>query len=258
MIRRLCCISILLFFVFSLFACHAVPPESGVTPPATAPSTIPASEPTTIPTTVPTEPTMPKELVSQRLDHMWFYRPEALLYPYSNALIYIIPALDPALYPGMKITFDLSVNYGNLWENDKSNWDTDYTEISIPNGYGGLRWRLVNDYNGWRVQIPEDEAIFVEAVVRADGRIVGYGILEIGTDHEYDIKYCAMMRTEGVYFPMIDGELQNVSEEYVADRIAELKQTVTPFDLEAKRAENRKWNEEEFDWWNEWFKKMTS
>jgi hypothetical protein len=57
---------------------------------------------------------------------------------------------------------------------------------------------------------------------------------------------------------MIDGELQNVSEEYVADRIAELKQTVTPFDLEAKRAENRKWNEEELDWWNEWLTKMTS
>lgn len=257
MIRRLCCISILLFFVFSLFACHAVPPESGVTPPATTPSTIPASEPTTIPTTVPTEPTMPKELVSQRLDHMWFYWPAALIYPYSGYLIRIVPALDPALYPGMEITFDLSVNYGKIWDSrNAEHWDWAYSELSIPNKVGSLRWQIssTNDYE----PIPEGEAVFVEAIVRADGHIVGYGIIEIGSDHRDSVTYCAMMRTEGVCFPMIDGELQNVSEEYVADRIAELKQTVTPFDLEAKRAENRKWNEEELDWWNEWLTKMTS
>ena len=84
--------------------------------------------------------------------------------------------------------------------------------------------------------------VFVDAIIRADGHIVGYGIFEIAGQ---DAKWFALMRAETVVFPMFNGQLQEVSEEYVVEKIAELKQTVTPFDLEAKQAEYnayRGWN----------------
>lgn len=80
----------------------------------------------------------------------------------------------------------------------------------------------------------EDGAIFVDAVIRADGVIVGYGIFEINGDGKGNF---ALMRSETVIFPMFNGKCQEVSEQYVAEKLAEMKQTVTPFDWEEKEAE---------------------
>lgn len=224
----------------ALCACHAVQPEntdhnnpgtagSQVTEPPTI-DTMPA----TAPTAVPTEPTMPAEVISEIRKDGLLYIPDVVHYIYSSRLLVLNFGIEETLYPDMEITFDISTNWGALYYFPEGEY---YKNFSHKNQfYVQWRYELYHpEYLGKMELINEvGGAVFVDAVIRADGHVVGYGLFEIGTADAYEF---ALMRAETVIFPMVDGQLQYVTEEYVADRIAELKQTVTPFDLEVKRAE---------------------
>ena len=200
--------------------------------------TIPATIPATAPTIIPPEPTMPAQIVSEIREDGLLYIPDVVNYFYSSHAMALNFFLDESAYPGMQITYDISTNLGSLYKLTYVNGNasgTYHTTLSLENNTY-VRWihrsssglgnmELINEVGG---------AVFVDAVIRADGRIVGYGLFEIGTADAYEF---AIMRSETVIFPMIDGQLQEVSEEYVAEKLTELKQTVTPFDLEAKKAE---------------------
>lgn len=45
-------------------------------------------------------------------------------------------------------------------------------------------------------------------------------------------------------FPMLDGALQEITEEDIAEELEKMKQTVTPLDLEAKKLEEETYWEE--------------
>jgi hypothetical protein len=136
--------------------------------------------------------------------------------------------LSEECYPGMKITYDVSANYGEIRTISETAAPMPLENQEI---YGWTGKWVSGDLSA---VLAKDGSIFVEAVIRADGHIVGFGIFEIGGD---GTGWFALMRTETVIFPMVDGQLQNVTEEYVAEKLVELKQTVTPLDLEAKKAE---------------------
>lgn len=82
--------------------------------------------------------------------------------------------------------------------------------------------------------------IYVEIVIRADGKPVGYAIVEMGGIDAYFFP----VRAETVCYPMIDGQYQNVSEIDINLGIEELKEVCNKeFTLEEKRAEYREYFE---------------
>lgn len=232
--KRLKTIALLLLVAALLCACQAVD-DTLSTPTVEGNETTAPTTTATVPT-IPTEPTMPKELVSEVREDGLIYAPYCYNY-LGNGLVAMEFNLDDSLYPGMEITFDVSMNSGWAYRaifTDPHNPTVYeyYTDFSTKNHFY-LYWRQTHGEGIKEIQ-EKGGAIFVDVVIRANGHIVGYGLFEIGTP---DANWFALMRSETVIFPMFNGRLQEVSEDYVAEQITELKKTITPFDLETKQAE---------------------
>ena len=67
-----------------------------------------------------------------------------------------------------------------------------------------------------------DKDLFLDVLIYADGRIVGYAVMNF---YMHPDGYCYAYKCATVCFPMINGEYQDVSEEYVWQRIEEYKKT---------------------------------
>ena len=68
-----------------------------------------------------------------------------------------------------------------------------------------------------------DKDFYLDIIIYADGKIAGYGIMSFYMNASNGCCYAYKCKT--VCFPMVNGELQDVSEEYVLKRIEEYKQT---------------------------------
>lgn len=228
--KRLKTIALLLLVAALLCACHAVD-DTLSTPTVEGNETTAPTTAATVPT-VPAEPTMPKELVSESRKDGLIYTPHTHHYLNSGlpCWTYIQFALDEDCYPGKTITYDVSTNFGFFRVPPDYTRSSVYKNLENNKTYG---W-MTDSLRGFENVLLEDGAIFVDAVIRADGVIVGYGIFEINGDGKGNF---ALMRSETVIFPMFNGKCQEVSEQYVAEKLAEMKQTVTPFDWEEKVAE---------------------
>ena len=187
----------------------------------------------TVPTqaTIPTDtiPTEPKEFVWEICEDVITTQPR--LWETRWQLYGIVMKLDMPddSYPGMVITFDLCATYGELW----SRTENLGSELTMEN-HQEVYWRDLGDPAATREYLDNGGAFFITAVIRADGNIVGYGLLEIGS-----VKAATYgpARCETVCFPINSGQLQYVSEEYVQEKLAEAQKTRTPFDRDAKRVE---------------------
>ena len=223
-------IGLIVVLLLCFTACHAVNDGESIPtlPSTTAPQ---ATDPTTV-ETVPTEPAKPKELVSEAREGVLVYDPYPHQRKWSGRFsgTNICVKVDESLYPGKTITYRTSTNYGRIIF--LYNFGSSPPQPLENKKHYAWSGHLLSE--GPDEVLNRDGAIFVDVVIYADESIIGYGIFEIGGDSE---GWLAMMRTEAVLFPMIDGQLQEVPEEYVAGKLAELKQTVTPFDREAKEAE---------------------
>ena len=71
-----------------------------------------------------------------------------------------------------------------------------------------------------RKELEEEGKFYLETIIRADGNIVGYGMITFG----FDDRACMAYKVETVCYPLVDGEYQDVTEEYVLTQIAEYKQ----------------------------------
>lgn len=130
-----------------------------------------------------------------------------------------------------EITYDLSVNYGELSDSiyniknetgydDKQVWGKTHTAV---NGET-IRWDGDELYfdrpQGMSFEeiLAEIERIHLDIIIKADGNIVGYAVLEmICTNTKMCVFHAALV--DSGYFPKVDGVFQNVSEEYVRELI---------------------------------------
>ena len=232
--KRTIGIAILVMMIL-LTSCHAVPPQESTT---TKPGvTTPQNTEPAMPGALPTEPAPPKELVCESRDDGLVYIPAVFYINWSGKAtnFQLQLALDANCYPNMQITYELSSNFGEL----RTRVPNSVVEGPVENRTPVL-WMADHSGDYQKVQ-KEDGAIFVEAVIRADGMIVGCGIYEIGTE---DGNWFALMRSETRMFPMLDGALQEITEEDIAEELEKMKQTVTPLDLEAKKLEEETYWEE--------------
>lgn len=204
-------------------------PTSSATEPteSTAPTEPePTDPPGPVKPEVPAEPTDPANLVTEARTEAPCYIPDLFNPTGGYGPPTILFDLPQECFPGMEITFDLKADYAFLGGSNRRD-----TVEAMENGKGmSISWW---DYQEMQAVVDAGGSTFIEVIIRADGYIVGYGIYEIGTDGHY----YASMRAESVIFPVIDGVLQYSTEEYVAEKIAELKQVITPLDVDAKLEE---------------------
>lgn len=186
---------------------------------------------------IPDQPTPPESLVSQeRTDGLVYIPSLSEGKPNSNIQMYF--ALDEACYPGMTITYELSTSVAMEDPMELRGTGT-YDFSPLENKRVLMLWGKLKDQTYENIR-NAGGSVFVEARIRADGYLVGYGVFEIAIQGD-----CyGVMGSKTVIFPMMDGKLQYSTEEYVAQKLAELEQTMTPLDVEAKQ-------KEEADYWAE-------
>lgn len=146
-----------------------------------------------------------------------------VLVPYTNVMGGAIPfrlQIQEDYFGDAEITFRVSADYGWLFTQK----DSKKNELTVSNG-DVMHWR-----NGSMTEATEKIGhcgrFYVNVLILADDRIVGYGIIDFAF---YSIEgVMPSFVTDGfttICFPLIDGKFQDVSEEYVWEQIEEYKRT---------------------------------
>ena len=115
-------------------------------------------------------------------------------------------------FANAEITFDVSCKYKEFCDH-----------ITVGNGKGIVfdSWEVGKQVNAIRKEVG-DGSFYLDIIIRADGNVVGYGV--IAFCFCYDGQACKAYWFKTVCFPLVDGQYQNVSEEYVWEQIANCKQ----------------------------------
>lgn len=84
-----------------------------------------------------------------------------------------------------------------------------------------IEWRFLTGEHDWEGTVSKDGGVFVEAIIRADGHIVGYSLVKIDKHPTQSIYYAIMVSS--AYYPKNGDQYQEVTEEYVRQEIANCK-----------------------------------
>ena len=147
--------------------------------------------------------------------------------PYVDLMsegIAITVVLDEETTNDHEIAVSCATNFGTLVYNREVLDEKSF----IPNGevvwWDGLQRSsedAFRDIRNWK------EPIYVDVIIRADGHIVGYAIVEIVCKDEQMLLYYSTLR-KSVFYPKVDGQFQNISEEYIQKEMCAYKQAQKP------------------------------
>lgn len=110
-----------------------------------------------------------------------------------------------------KVTMQVSSTYQNVCEKKMLN---NGDAFSLRNT-ADFRGEMMDLWN----EMGEDGSFFVDIIIYADGKVAGYGIVSFC----FSDLTCYACKFTTVCFPIVEGKLQNVSEEYVWKQIEEYK-----------------------------------
>lgn len=145
---------------------------------------------------------------------------------------------------GHQITYDVSVNCGELYgdvfhekyreEGDpigRENWDNAFWgKHGVGENGETIHWMGDELYFDRDPKISLEEAIekvgriHLDIIIKADGNIVGYAVLEMICTNLNLCIFNAVL-VDSKFYPKVDGAFQNVAEEYVREQIAEKMKT---------------------------------
>lgn len=152
--------------------------------------------------------------------------------------------VDEETLTGHTITYDVSVNCGELYgdvfhekyreEGDpigKENWDNAFWgKHGVGENGETIHWMGDELYFDRDPKISLEEAIetvgriHLDIIIKADGNIVGYAVLEMICTNLNLCIFNAVL-VDSKFYPKVDGAFQNVTEEYVREQIAEIMKT---------------------------------
>lgn len=153
--------------------------------------------------------------------------------PLTNYELAITPVVSEDDLQDYRITFEVSTEYGLLVGNyhnrekyksyadaemgkraNIENGETLYWEGHELNPDGESRYKGIE---------PGENTIYVELIIKADKHIIGYAIFEIvPVDGWGENAYTAVL-VHSVYYPIVDGQFQTISEEFVRQEIENYK-----------------------------------
>lgn len=163
------------------------------------------------------------------------YREYSAWSPIINVLCQGIPfylEVPEGYFGDAEVTFELCADLGQFWiynedidiRDTESSWVTYLGNTVTIGNKEHIYWE---GYGGCRIPLPDEGnfVFFADILIRADGQIAGYGVIEFYYDD--DDWMCIAFNCTTYCFPMIDGQLQDVSEEYVSEQIAKIKANST-------------------------------
>lgn len=141
-------------------------------------------------------------------------------------------------FPFDKITYSLSSTAGVYANNDRRGYTADWFATITCENDSTVRWDLMHDTSADWYE-PRFDHCFSKIVIYCQGHIIGYAVIyynRLYTDEwakmhpemerfyahlekpvPLDVFYCALI--ESVSFPKVDGKYQDISEEYVQERM---------------------------------------
>lgn len=139
---------------------------------------------------------------------------------------------------GSDIQWEVSVEHGEFYLDsdavkDQVTEDTSWTDLAYLGNHFEVENNTLIQWINYSLHTdgPPDfylgKKTFVEAIVRADGHIVGYAVIEIRG--QYRVKnyggcsHFLPVLLEANYYPPVDGECQDVSLQYVQKQIRKAK-----------------------------------
>lgn len=145
--------------------------------------------------------------------------------PYSNVGgkgISLLFQLPEDYFGEAEITFSVIAEYGGF-----VNFDTREErkpKVTIKNGTR-IWWRA-GALSQVEEIVDENEQFYANVIIYADGLVVGYGVISFVFFYEENYAYPSFMAKQftTVCYPMIDGQFQNVTEEYIWEQIEMCKQ----------------------------------
>ena len=148
---------------------------------------------------------------------------ELVEFGFQNDFINSAPNWLRMKYSDENAVFSFTVDNGCVW-----------AYSSLPNDDWVKNLRILSgEFIYWNAYEVEDDQIlydvkvnnaFIEIVLKSDDYIIGYAVIEIHKSPNGGTFVATVLKS--VLFPQIDGEYQDVSEEYVKDAIEEIKGAV--------------------------------
>lgn len=126
------------------------------------------------------------------------------------------------------ITLEISTNLGELKGCERKGYPDLGKSTTVSNGetvyWTGHEILKEHDATSETVAQTLDRlgGAYIDIIIKADGNIIGYAVVEIGVVRPDAHMYCSALKSS-VYFPKADGEFQKITEEYVSQQIAAVK-----------------------------------
>ena len=131
-----------------------------------------------------------------------------------------------------EITYEVHANVGEFWKYDEECRLQNIGDSYVTKNDEKRYWQILSP--NAEETIKENNGIYIDVIIRADDVPVGYAVIEIGGESHYFFT----VRAETVCFPLVDGNYQTVSEEYIQRGIAKLKRRCSEeYTYEEKLAE---------------------
>lgn len=143
--------------------------------------------------------------------------------PYVNVICHGITLrfqFPDDYYGEAKISFDLSADYGRFF--NYKDFDNAQSEMTISNNATVL-WDG-EPFDEIASCLQPNDVFYIYVIIRADSDVVGYGIIEVEYRKDSGLPaICYGKKFTTVCFPMVDGEFQNITEEYAWEQIERSK-----------------------------------
>ena len=140
--------------------------------------------------------------------------------PFTSVAGFGIPltfSIPESIWGDVEITFDVSAEYGYFLD-QKINTHKLGSSISLEDREK-VYWRG-NSIHDIADAVGENGVFYIDVIIRADGRIVGYGVVFLAYQNYACIAYSAVT----MVYPLVDGEYQNITEDFVLGQIENHKQ----------------------------------
>ena len=127
-----------------------------------------------------------------------------------------------------ELTLEIRAYYGELHGSLNEGYLPLEKNVTLQNGdtiywTGNEIWDATTDLqNGFEETLAQLGGVYIDIIIQADGHIVGCAIIEIGCLETVPSVLSAGLLAS-VYYPKVNGEFQDITEEYITEQIALIK-----------------------------------
>ena len=138
-------------------------------------------------------------------------------------------SVDEQYFQGMEITFDVSMSRTGFFERYGYGCEKLYpsdaylgSEFTVANDTIIYWSNEIMDENNQFCDLAIESCFYTDITIKADDKIVGFTVLAFEQVEEGSAAYTVRLVAQELY-PKVDGEMQNVSKDYILRKISEVK-----------------------------------